>query len=144
MGQANNKQKMIQAVIGAVAAVIGYFLIQQVLFEKPSVDTAIMEAASEINKSCPIMVDKDTRLDNVLAMPNNSLQYNYTLVNFEDNTIAVDELTDYLRPLIVNNIKTNPDMKWYKDNKVTFLYNYKNGEGVFILKLKVIPDEYED
>ncbi len=144
MGQANNKQKMIQAAIGAVAAVIGYFLIQQVLFEKPSVDTAIMEAASEINKSCPIMVDKDTRLDNVLAMPNNSLQYNYTLVNFEDNTIEVDELTDYLRPLIVNNIKTNPDMKWYKDNKVTFLYNYKDMKGVFILKLKVIPDEYED
>ncbi len=143
MGQASNKQKMIQTAIGAVAAVIGYFLIQQ-LFNKPTVDEAIMEAASEINKSCPIMLDKDTRLDNVLAMPNNSFQYNYTLVNFEDNSIEVDELTDYLRPIIVNNIKTNPDMKWYRDNRVTFLYNYKDMNGVFILKLKVTPDEYED
>ena len=144
MGQANNKQKTIQVAIGAVAVVIGYFLIQQILFKKPTIDKVIMEAASEINKSCPIMVDKDTRLDNVLAMPNNSIQYNYTLVNFEDDTIEVDELTDYLRPIIVNNIKTNPDMKWYKDNRVTFLYNYKNRKGVFILKLKVTSDEYED
>ncbi len=143
MGQASNKQKMIQTAIGAVAAAIGYFLIQQ-LFNKPTVDEAIMEAASEINKSCPIMLDKDTRLDNVLAMPNNSFQYNYTLVNFEDNSIEVDELTDYLRPIIVNNIKTNPDMKWYRDNRVTFLYNYKDMNGIFILKLKVTPDEYED
>ncbi len=37
-----------------------------------------MEIASEINKSCPMMIDKETQFDNALAMPGKVFQYNYT------------------------------------------------------------------
>jgi hypothetical protein len=39
-----------------------------------------MAAANELNKSCLMMVDQDTRLDNAVALPENVFQYNYTLI----------------------------------------------------------------
>ena len=64
-------------------------LVQQFAFDKPTFDKVMMESASELNKSCLVMVDKDTRLDNVIALPDNIFQYNYTLVNIEKKTLDI-------------------------------------------------------
>ena len=37
--------------------------------------------SDEINKTCPKMIDKETRLDNSVALSNRTIQYNYTLLN---------------------------------------------------------------
>ena len=102
-----------------------------------------MEAASEINENCPIMIDNDTRLDNTVAMPNNIFQYNYTLVNLEKNEINIEELRSFIEPNVVNNVKTNPEMKAYKDNKVTMSYFYKDKKGEYLLEINVTPEQYE-
>ena len=39
--------------------------------------------------------------------------------------------------------KTNPNMKDYKNNKVTMSYNYRDKNGVFTLKINVTPEMYE-
>jgi len=44
-------------------------------FRKPSIDKNLMEIASELNKTCPVMVDSLTRLDNTVALPNKVFQY---------------------------------------------------------------------
>ena len=104
----------------------------------------MMEAASELNKTCPIMVDKDTQLDNAVAMPDNVFQYNYTLVNLEKSQVNIDTVKKYIEPGLINSVKTNPDLKNYRDNKVTMAYSYKDKNGVFILKISVTPDLYTD
>jgi hypothetical protein len=103
----------------------------------------MMAAASEINKTCPIMVDQYTRLDNVLAMPDNACQYNYTLVNIDKSEVNLDIVKKYIKPGLINNVKTSPDLKIYRDNKTTMVYNYRDKNGVFILKYSVTPDMYE-
>lgn len=89
------------------------------------------------------MVDEETRLNNVVAMPNNIFQYNYTLVNYEKSEVDVEEFKSYITPNLVNNVKTNPDMKAYRDNDVTLAYNYKDKNGIYILKINVGPDLYK-
>lgn len=88
------------------------------------------------------MVDQNTRLDNVAAFPNNIFQYNYTLVNLEKSEVNIDTVKKYLEPNIINNVKTNPDLKPYRDNKVTMAYNYRDKNGVFVLKIEVTPEMY--
>ena len=136
-------KKIIGTIVGILAFGLAYFGAQQ-LFKTPSFDKAMMEAASELNKSCPIMVDQDTRLDNAAALPNNIFQYNYTLVNLDKSEVNIDTVKKYVEPGVINNVKTNPDLKVYRDNKVTMAYNYSDKNGVFIIKINVTPDLYAE
>ena len=138
----NKNKKTLGAVVGIITFGLSYFAVQQIFFKKPSFDKAMMEAASEINKTCPIMVDKETRLDNTVAMPDNVFQYNYTLVNLTSAEIHPDTLRKYIEPNIINTVRTNPDMKIYRDSKTTMAYSYRDKVGEFILKILVTPDKY--
>lgn len=136
-------QKFIGLAAGIIAFGITYWGIQQLFFKPPSIDKVLMMAASELNKSCPIMVDQDTRLDNAFASPDNAFQYNYTLVNLEKSQIHPDTVKKYVEPGIINNLKTSPNLRIYRDNKTTIVYNYRDKNGVFVVKFSVTPDKYE-
>ena len=141
--KSENKKKIISTVVGIIAFGLSYFAVQHFFFEKPSFDKAMMELASEMNKSLPIMLDKDTRLDNAVAMPNNVLQYNYTLINLLESDVNAEDIRNQMEPVLTNVIKTNPEMKIYRDHKTTFAYSYKDKNGVFILKINIPPALYE-
>src|SRR5688572_1527845 len=118
----NNKlKKTFGVIVGVITFGLAYFGAQQ-MFKAPSFDKAMMEAASELNKTCPIMVDQDTRLDNAVALPGNIFQYNYTLVNYEKSELNIDTVKKYIEPGLINSVKTNPDLE--RKNKVTMAYNY--------------------
>jgi len=136
------KKKLIGMIVGIVAFGLASLGVQQVFFKTPTFDKVMMEAASELNKSCPIMVDQDTRLDNTVALPNNIFQYNYTLINLEKVEVDVDTARKYLEPGIINTVRTNPDLQIYRDNETTLKYNYKDKNGEFIFEVEVTPDLY--
>jgi len=139
------KYWIVFAVTTAIFYAIGQFGGEKLvgLFRKPAFDKALMETASEINKSCPIMIDNATRLDNAIALPDNVFQYNYTLVNMTKDSININELKGYIEPTIINFVKTNPDMQTIRDNKVTVNYYYKDKVGVYLFTISVKPEQYE-
>jgi len=138
-----DKKKIIKIVVGAIAFILVYVSIQQIVFKSPSFDKQMMQTASELNKSCPIMVDSETRLDNAMALPENTFQYNYTLVNMNKEEMNVSEAENFLQPNILNSIKTNPDLKAFRDNNVTMVYNYKDSNGEHLFKLIFEPSQYK-
>lgn len=138
-----DKKKVIGIIVGAATFLIAYFAVQQVFFKPPTFDKQIMQIASELNKSCPMMVDAETQLDNAVALSDNTFQYNYTLVSMERANVDVSELENYLKPIILNNIKTNPDLKTFRDNDVIMAYNYKDRNGEHLFKLTFKPENYK-
>src|SRR5258706_10879123 len=86
----NKRKKTIGSIVGIVVFALSYFAIQQIFFKPVTFDKAMMKAASELNKTCPIMVDQDTRLDNAVTLPDNVFQYNYTLVNLDKSQVNID------------------------------------------------------
>ena len=142
MENGDKKKKNIQTVVGLIAGIASLILVQHFFFNAPSYDQAMMQAASEINKSCPIMVDRETRLDNAVALPENVFQYNYTLVNMEKATMDIEGLQNNLRPTVINFVKTNPDMKINRENKTVMAYYYKDKNGEFLFKILVTPSLY--
>ena len=106
-------------------------------------DKGMMTAASELNESCPMMVDQETRLDNAVALPDNAFQYNYTLVNFTKDELDLEEFTASMDPQITNNVKTNPDLKIFRDNHVTMKYYYKDKNGEFVAQFEVSYEDYK-
>lgn len=113
------------------------------VFRKPQFDKLMMEYASEINSNCPMMIDNITRLDNAMALPNNTFQYNYTITTVQKESVNCEELKNSTEPLIVNFVKTNPQMKVVRDKKVIINYYYKDMNGVYLFTISVKPDQYE-
>jgi hypothetical protein len=48
-----------------------------------------------------------------------------------------------LEPIVINKIKTNPDMEPYREHKTTMIFNYSDKNGVLIFKIAVTPGMYE-
>lgn len=137
------KKKALPFIIYIVVFGLSYFTVQQLFFKVPTFDKAMMAIASEINKTCPIMIDAETRLDNTVSLPKNIFQYNYTLINIEKATADTVGMKDYLEPTITNFVKTNPQMKAQRDLKTTINYYYKDKAGNFLFLISVTPDQYE-
>ena len=133
----------IAPIAGAVAFFLAYFLVQQLFFRAPSLDKTMMAMASEINKSCPVMVDKDTRLDNVMIVPPNTIQYNYTLMNIEKDSFDLTEMQEQLKPHITNTIRTSPDMKFLREKNMTMDYDYKDLNGIHLFQISIYPEDYK-
>lgn len=140
----NEKSKKIVGIVaGVIAFGLTYYGVQQLFLKPPSIDKVMMQAASELNKTCPIMIDPYTRLDNAIAMPDNSFQYNYTMVNVGKSEVNIDTIKKSNEPRIINNVKTDPNLKIYRDNKTTMIYNYLDKNGVFVFKISVTADMYQ-
>ena len=118
------------------------FFVTQSFF-KPSVDKQLADFASEFNKNCPMNLDEYTTLKNAVALPNKTIQYNYILVGVDKSQINLDTIKKHVYPGVLQNIKTNPDMKLFRDNKVTFNYYYTDKNGVYVDKYVVRPEMYE-
>jgi hypothetical protein len=61
------------------------------------------------------------------------------LKNIERGQIDTDAIKNYIQPVVTNNLKTNPDMKFQRDNKVSLKYYYKNKNGTYLFSLIVKP-----
>lgn len=138
------KKKTLGIVVSVIAFALSYFAVQQLFFKPPTFDNTLMQAASELNKKCPVMVDNATRLDNAEALPGNIFQYNYTIVTRNKAEINIEDVRKSIEPGIINGIKTSPPLKLFRDNKVTMVYNYKDKMGVFLFTLSIAPDKYKN
>jgi hypothetical protein len=137
-----DKKKLAGMMVG-IAIMIGISFGIPMLYQHFTYDRVMMEAASELNKTCPIMVDKETRFDNAVALPENVFQYNYTLVNVEKSLVDIEQLKQAVEELILPTVKTNPQLKIQREHKTTLNYYYKDRHGEFLFLIEITPDKYE-
>jgi hypothetical protein len=150
ISESKKKNKGLKYWIGFALAFAVFYAIGQLggdklvsLIKKPAFDKSLMEIASELNKTCPVMVDSLTRLDNAIALPGKVFQYNYSLMSGTKDYIDTEGLKAFLSPRIFNDVKTNPGMKFIRDNKVTVNYSYKDLNGEFLFLIAVKPEDYQ-
>ena len=109
---------------------------------KPSQATimsALTNMANQLNKSMPMTIDSDTRLDNILASPiSPKFTYNYTL-NASTQEINTANFFGQMKPTLIKGVCANPDMKIFMDNGVTVGYSYRANNGSFAGKIEVSP-----
>lgn len=138
------KKKMpLASLLGIIFGVLLFVGVSQ-YFLRPTldIDETLAVVASEINKNCPMYIDQELRMDNTMAMPNKTLQYNYTIVNYALEELNMEVVESMLFTGILENIQTNPDLKEMREAKVTFNYYYKDKNGVYVTKYVVTPDMY--
>ncbi len=109
-----------------------------------AIDRQLASVAGDINKTLPMMVDKDTRFDSTAALPGKVLKYSYTMVNLSTSQIDLSRVNSGFRPQLINKVKTMPEMAPLRAQGVTFVYNYTDKDGVFITSFEIGPKDYQN
>ena len=104
----------------------------------------LIATSQKINEMCPMVVDKDTRLDNTVVLSNKKIQYNYTIINNVVEDFDSDYLNNEFVPNLITQVKTNPGLKLFRENDVTFSYYYQDKNGKFILNTVITPVMYKE
>ncbi len=136
------KKKLL--IIGAVLLCVLIFVAVKLIYFRPSSpDREIMKFARVMTEHCPSMVDRETRLDKVTFLSGNTLQFDYSLINFDKDSIPVTNLQKFMEPEIYKKIKTSPTLSKYLSKNLTWIYTYNDRNGDFIFKITFTPDQFK-
>ncbi|MDR3227527.1 MAG: hypothetical protein LBT56_07650 [Prevotellaceae bacterium] len=146
--QKNKLAEIGKAVLGLVIIVaLAYNFLHQRQDRQQDKNQDIIEeqlviTASKYNEKAPFMIDENTRFDNMIALPGRVLQYNFTAINMTKDEIEPNYFENEMKPIMINQIRTNPD-ETFRKHKVTLRFYYKDKDGVFVSKIEVTPEMYE-
>ncbi|MDB4534690.1 hypothetical protein N9242_07450 [Vicingaceae bacterium] len=138
----SKKGKTIGIIVGMIFFALAYYGSQQ-LFIK-DLESELKNAALELNKQTPMIVDQFSRLDSASTIGKTNFIYYYTLAEIEKSEVNLDTVNKYIRPNIIENVKNSPDLKFYRDNNITLDYKYYDKNGKFALEISVTPEIYNN
>lgn len=109
-----------------------------------TIDNKALKVVSNFNSKCPMMIDKETRMDGIEVKNGNTIVYKYTLINLFASKVDTALFNKALRPGIIETIKTNAELAELKRIKSSFEYYYKDRENKFIYSFVITPEDYND
>ena len=113
---------------------IVFLFLFQTLFAKENnrVADVLKEESNSLNEMLPMEIDEETRLDITYTINDDTFIYSYSLVNydkedFKENDIKAMRLI--MEKSITDMWKTNPELVYYRINKVNLIYKYNDKFG---------------
>ncbi len=105
-------------------------------------DGVLKLMASELNQKCPMKIDDNTTLESGEVLPGNGFAYHYKLLNVEASQVDTASLRKNMDPGILENLKTNVAFQYFREKKVTMVFNFHDKNGVMLISLAYAAGEY--
>lgn len=138
----SKKRKITGTIVGMIVFALTYYGVQQ-LFKK-DLESELKSATLELNKQTPIKIDQYSRLDSASTIGKTNFIYYYTLIDIEKAEVNLDTVNKYIRPNIIQNVKSSPELKIFRDNNITMDYKYYDKNGEFAIEISVTPQLYKN
>jgi hypothetical protein len=106
-----------------------------------STEEKLVQTSKDLNARLPLNVDSDTRWDTTVPGPGKCLTYCYTLINVSKSEIDPGKVTAKIKPKLMLNYRTSPDMKLFRENRVTLRFMFKDKLGETVTLIEVSPDD---
>jgi len=106
-------------------------------------DREVLKFVNAMNKTCPSMVDPETRLDKVLTFDDHNLQFNYTLIYQIRDSLPIPALKNFMEPVILEKIKNSGTLRKFLNKNLTWIYSYNDMHGDFIFKVTYTPEQFK-
>jgi len=137
-----NKKILIRKGIKIVFVVILVVLAQQFFFKNKTIGDEITPMVENYNKACPMMISEDICMESVNALPENTVQYDFTLVRVQKENIDVNALKKSVEKEILSSSKTNPSLEAFRNNSSTVVYIYRDKNQKSLFKVVLTPEMY--
>jgi hypothetical protein len=103
-------------------------------------DRALVATMNKINSQAPVMVDRETRLDNANGL-NHQLQYNYTLIHVTAAQVAATDFAKLMQSQVYDAVCKTKAMQVFPKNGVPVSYTYRDMNGAEIGTFKITPEQ---
>ena len=101
----------------------------------------LVQTSKDLNARLPLNVDSDTRWDSTAPGPGKCLTYYYTFVKLSKNEIDPGEIAKKAKSKLLLNYRTSPDMKLFRDNRVTVRFIFRDKAGETVTTVEASPDD---
>lgn len=109
--------------------------------EDMNVDETLVRMSDKMNRTMPVAVDADTRLDKVSAEPGQQIAYHYTMLNVRSKDINTTNFYKSFRPTLQKRVCGSDELKMFFRNRITVAYAYRGKDGEDIGKLAFSPKD---
>lgn len=135
----NHKRfQVIMAVVIGISVGVSTFIHLQ---RSNSVEEKLVQTSKNLNARLPLNVDSETRWDTTVPGPGKCLTYCYTFVNASKGQINPDEVAAKAKAKLLLAYRTSPDMKLFRDNRVTVRFTFKDKLGETVASVEASPDD---
>ncbi|WP_268846996.1 hypothetical protein [Flavobacterium aestivum] len=141
-GKQINRKLLIRKIVKIVVVVALVSVAQYYYSKNKSVGKELTALVENYNKACPMMISNDIRMESVNTLPHNTVQYDFTLVRVQKESIKVEDLKKSVEKEIMAGSKTNPSLEAFRDNNSTVIYNYMDSNQKELFKIVLTPDMY--
>ena len=109
----------------------------------PKIDLELIlpEIVTQMNKSMPITVDRDTRINRVSSGPGKKFTYHYSMTRLRMADFDRNEMVSGLRKQLIEGYKNQADLKYFKNNNVTLDYSYVDVDGNHFATISITPED---
>jgi len=107
------------------------------LWAQPSKDFDLDAVAEVINKSLPMVVDVDTKVEKVTA-EKSLLIYHTILVNYKGSELEYERISQAVNEMRLNAC-SNPDYLKFFKNGVSIRLNYYSRDNILIISTTMLP-----
>jgi hypothetical protein len=138
------KKKRRNASIGAVVGV-GIAMAVSSLFTQRNYlsDKDLLKEVQNGNSICPIMVDEFTRIDSFSMPKSKTFMQHGTAIGIVKEEANLDTIRKYIESSLLENTRTNPQLKPARNSKVTFIYSFNDMNGEVFYEYIVTPEMYK-
>jgi hypothetical protein len=144
MEEKQRKKKLLTRKIIQIAVVVVLISVAQYYFVKDkTVGKELTALLIKYNAACPIMISNDIRMESVNTLSHNAVQYDFTLVHVQKESVDVEALKKSVEKEIMTSSKTNPSLEAFRDNDSTVIYNYKDSNQKELFKITLTPEMYQ-
>lgn len=137
-----SKRNKIILFFGLIIVLTSAFAVKKLFFTDSAFDKQLKLLSTEINKTTPVMVDQNTRLDRTETKRGEVFLYHYTLVSMEKGNFEEDGLKEFLRAQILDNIKNNPDLQFFRVQGAAMTYSYKDKNNAHLFDITFTSEDY--
>ncbi len=103
---------------------------------------SLSEMARKIDKTCPVKMDRESRMDGVKVVKKTILQYDLSLYKRMKKDLDIPALRKRLHKQVKKDIKRNKNFAQLREMGITFRYIYRDMKGKYLLTLEFAPKDY--
>ncbi|RKR14478.1 hypothetical protein CLV91_0555 [Maribacter vaceletii] len=129
-------------IVSAVLLAISIYAINLFFIQPKSVEKQMKSVAQNLNKKCPIYLEKNSRLDSVSTISNTNFIYYKTLYAMDKRYMKIDSSSAIIRPHLLKEIKENPNYEAFKKHNISIDYVFYDKHGSFVNKISFTPELY--
>jgi len=101
------------------------------------------EVATEVSKRLPMDLGSGLKWTKAEALPNKVFKYSYVWENLEVAAMDTAAFKKEQEPTILETIKSEPSLKYFRDNDVVMEYDYNDKNGKPAYTITIAPEMYK-